>query len=501
MTRREFAKAASFLPAATGLSALPPATQQGAAERDFFYRPVNAFAADFIPFYTRGKYFLYYLHDWRNPKKFGGGTPWYLITSQDFVHFTEHGEMLARNPPREFNVFTGCVVEGQGKYHIFYVGENGELRKQGKPDQVIMHAVSEDLLKWTKIPEDTFQSPEGTYELDDWRDPYVFWNDEAKEYWMLVCARLKSGPSRRRGCTALCTSPDLVKWNVRQPFYAPGLYHTHECPDLFRMGDWWYLLFSEYSEATKTRYRMARSLQGPWLTPADDTFDGRAFYAAKTASDGKRRFLFGWLPTRTDGKDYRSWNWGGNLVVHEISQASDGRLLVKIPETVDAAFARPQSFRFSPGLGSVKTDAGEVRLAAPGSFGCSSAGPMPQRARIEATVEFDEMTRGCGVMLRSSEDYESGYYIRLEPGRNRLVFDAWPRPGDLPFMVELERPIDLKPGTPVSLKIIADGSCGVVYAAGKVAMSFRMYDLPKGNWGVFVNDGAARFRDISLSTI
>jgi beta-fructofuranosidase len=258
--------------------------------------------------------------------------------------------------------------------------------------------------------------------------------------------------------------------------------------------------FSEYSEESKTRYRMARSLKGPWLSPSDDTFDGRAFYAAKTASDGKRRFLFGWLPTRTDGKDYRSWNWGGNLVVHEILQAPDGRLLMKIPDTVDAAFSAPQSFRLSAGLGSAQIDGGMARLAAPGSFGCSSAGPMPQRAKIEATIEFEKMTRGCGIMLRSSEDYESGYYVRLEPGRNRLVFDAWPRPGDMPFMVELERPLDLRPATPVRLKIIADGSCGVVYAGGTVAMSFRMYDLPKGNWGVFVNDGAARFRDIRLST-
>ena len=62
-----------------------------------------------------------------------------------------------------------------------------------------------------------------------------------------------------------------------------GLYFTHECPDLFRMGEWWYLVFSEFSERCVTRYRMARSLAGPWLAPAEDTFDGRAFYAAKTA--------------------------------------------------------------------------------------------------------------------------------------------------------------------------------------------------------------------------
>ena len=71
---------------------------------------------------------------------------------------------------------------------------------------------------------------------------------EQKQYWMLIAARLKVGPRRRRGCTALAVSTDLQHWQVRDPFWAPGLFFTHECPDLFRIGDWWYLLFSEFSK-------------------------------------------------------------------------------------------------------------------------------------------------------------------------------------------------------------------------------------------------------------
>ncbi|MFN7996105.1 MAG: glycoside hydrolase family 32 protein [Bryobacteraceae bacterium] len=491
MTRREFPLAAF----AAGLAR--PASSP--SERDFFYKPANAWAADFIPFYTRGRFYLYYLHDWRNPQKFGAGTPWYLISTADFVHFTEHGEMLARNPDREINVFTGSVTEVRGGYHIFYVGQSSVMKSRGLPDQVIMHATSPDLLHWTKIPADTFQSPEGRYELDDWRDPFVFWNPDADEYWMLVCARLKGGPARRRGCLALCTSHDLAKWEVREPFYAPGLYHTHECPDLFRLGDWWYLLFSEYSEGCKTRYRMSRDLKGPWLSPPDDSFDGRAFYAAKTASDGRRRFLFGWNPTRTGEKDYADWNWGGNLVVHEIVQESGGTLSVKVPETVEGAFARSAPVTFRPALGSVSKEDDGIHLQAPGRFGCAAAGSMPKRCKIEAVIEFEPETRGCGIVLRSGEDFESGYYVRLEPDWNRLAFDMYPRRGDVPFMSELERPLPMRPGTPVVLKIIVDDTVAVVYANGKVAMSTRMYNLRSGNLAVFVDRGAARFRDVRVS--
>ncbi len=134
---------------------------------------------------------------------------------------------------------------------------------------------------------------------------------------MLLAAGFNTGIPRRRGLTAVCSSSNLVKWEVRNPFYAPGLYITHECPDLFRIGDWWYLVFSEYSDLVATRYRMSRSLQGPWLTPNQDTFDGHAFYAAKMASDGKNRYIFGWNPTRSENKDSGNWNWGGCHIIFQ----------------------------------------------------------------------------------------------------------------------------------------------------------------------------------------
>src|SRR5207248_5072996 len=190
---------------------------------------------DVIPFYGRGKFRVFYLNRLDSSRS---ATSWYQVSTNDFVHFTDHGEMLPRGTPnhQDLSVATGSVVEHEGKYHIFYTGFNSIFKRQGKPEQGVMHAVSDDLLAWKNIPEHTFFAPQDRYEREDWRDPFVFWNKDAGEYWMLVAARLKTGPARRRGCTALCTSKDLSSWEVRDPFWAPGLYVTHECPDLFRMG-------------------------------------------------------------------------------------------------------------------------------------------------------------------------------------------------------------------------------------------------------------------------
>ncbi len=478
-----------------------------------FYKPEDAWAADFIPFFKDERYHLFYLLDWRDREGHGEGTPWYQVSTTDFVRFTEHGEMLPRGglDDQDLYVFTGSVIEGGGQYHIFYTGHNPHYGQTSRPLQAVMHAVSSDLLHWTKVPEHTFFAPADRYEPNDWRDPYVFWNEEAGEYWMLLAARLRRGPSRRRGCTALCASKDLARWEVREPLYAPGLYYTHECPDLFRMGEWWYLVFSEFSEGTQTRYRMAQRLDGPWVAPTVDTFDGRAHYAAKTVSDGARRYLCGWNATRADERDDQTWQWGGNLAVHEVWQRSDGTLAVRPPESVLTAFHRKRPFALTPGLSEAPDQSAEITsdsatLRAPGSFGCAVAGSMPERCLITVRVRFDQHTQGCGIVLRASEDLEQGYYIRLEPEWQRLVFDTWPRAGDTPYMLGLERPLALAPGREVTLQVLVEGSVCEVYAGGEDgvpyrAMSTRMYNLPTGRWGVFVQQGAARFEGISLATM
>ncbi len=497
---------------------------------DFFYKPSDAWAADFIPFYADGRFRLFYLHDWRNQPEHGEGTPWYQVSTDDFVHFTEHGEMLARGSATEQDlyVFTGSVLEANGLYHIFYTGHNPHPREGEPPDQAVMHATSPDLLQWEKIREDTFFSPQDIYEKNDWRDPFVFWNAEAGEYWMLLAARLKTGPSRRRGCTALCASTDLKKWTVRPPLYSPGLYYTHECPDLFRMGDWWYLVFSEFSDSSVTRYRMSRSLSGPWLAPPDDRFDGRAFYAAKTWSDGSRRFIFGWNPTREGEKDYQAWHWGGSLVVHEVVQDADGRLSVSIPQCIDQAFTRKlpvvpgvqigrwntadndssrsdeNALTCRAGIALSSSDenawsssAGNAwSCVADHSFACAAAGDTPDCGSLSADILFSATTRNCGVMLRAGEDMEKAYYIRLEPDRQRLVLDSWPRSGDCPHMVELERPAELAADCFHHIQVLVSGSVCEIYLDNRIAMSARLYDLKSGSWGFFVQEGSVRIENI-----
>jgi beta-fructofuranosidase len=462
-----------------------------------FYRPDDGVAADFIPFYWKGEYHLFYLKDYRDEAGHGQGTPWFHLVTRDFVRFEDWGEALPRGPAgsQDVWVFTGSVIERNGTFHIFYTGHNSHFHNTERPVQGVMHATSPDLRSWTKDPELPFFAPEG-YEKDDWRDPFVFWNEEAGEYWMLLAARKPAGPSRHRGCVALAASPDMRGWEVRPPFWTPDEYYTHECPDLFRVGEWWYLVYSTFSERSVTHYRMSRRLQGPWLTPANDTFDGRAYYAAKTAGDGLRRFVFGWLPTRVGEKDEGGWQWGGNLIVHEVVQQPDGALTVRPPDTVIAPFSRPVALTPKPVLGTWMVENDTISVSAISRFSALILGTMPGECLVETTVIFRDGTTGCGLLLRVDETLDAYYQVRLEPSNQRLVIDRWPRPGDQPFMVE--RPLVLSPGQPVVLRALVDDTCIVIYANDRVALSCRMYDHRSGALGLFVAEGEADFKGLSV---
>lgn len=41
-----------------------------------------------------------------------------------------------------------------------------------------MHAESDDLLNWTKTQDKLTFTPQEGYDPDDWRDPFVIWNEE-----------------------------------------------------------------------------------------------------------------------------------------------------------------------------------------------------------------------------------------------------------------------------------------------------------------------------------
>ncbi len=464
-----------------------------------YYRPdEKAACGDVIPFYRDGTWYLFYLKDYRDLENCGEGVPWCLLTTQDLVHFTEHGEVIPRGTPQEQDlyVFTGSCIDAGDKYYIFYTGHNHHMIPAGGRQERILLAESDDLIHWRKCPDFVLDAPEWA-SCHDFRDPFVFKDPQGGGWCMLLTTVLKNEGGAPLSSNLLGRSKDLTHWEIEdKPFYAPGSYTSPpECPDLFKFGDWWYFLFSEFSDRCVTTYRMSKTPFGPWSAPMECSVDCTALYAAKTAGDDTRRVLFGWNRTKQGNCDAGAGQWGGSIIPHELGQNPDGTLRFDCPAAIRDAYTVPQPVdETGLALRDVTGTAQGWRVGSSGGKSVKLLGTLPSRCRLELEFDTTDQNGEFGLLLRTDPG-EPGYALRFEPRYNRLLF--W---GGVPGVFEGERLCPLASGSHHRLTVIVDGSVLETYVDGAVAQSARMYDRTGSQWGIFANNTTVEFTNITVHT-
>lgn len=454
---------------------------------ELYYQPPASWFGDCMPFFKNGWFYLFHQRDTRTPVPFGEPFGWSLVRTRDFVDYEDLGEVLApggEDAPDQF-LFSGTVFQVDGMYYAMYTGYNREYARRGLASQAPMLAVSDDLMHWTRSGQPAVQLPAG-YDPHDWRDPFVFWDETERVHVLVLGARKVDGTRNLTGRTVYFTSPDLRAWEFRGDLWAPGLYSMHEMPDLFRIGSLWYLLTTEYSDRSRTVYRLSESWRGPWASPVDDAFDGRAYYAARTASDGLRRYLFGWVPTKEGDDDLGDWQWGGALVVHELTQRQDGSLGVAIPGSVASAFTQPLVLARS---NLTSRDTVAERYLATETGDCFL---------LEMTIRFSPGTRKLGIRLFEDPATGVAYEFAFQPLERRLTFD---RSGTYRWNTcnnkGLDRHLDLAPDVEHRLQIVVDGQIATAYVEG-TALNARMYAKAGTALGFGVADGAVEILSATL---
>jgi beta-fructofuranosidase len=78
-----------------------------------FFKPADGWIGDIIPIYHNGRFYIYYLKDYRTPDHahLWDKNCWALMETEDFVHFTP--EKLLAVPAG-----TGDVFYHDGKWHL-----------------------------------------------------------------------------------------------------------------------------------------------------------------------------------------------------------------------------------------------------------------------------------------------------------------------------------------------------------------------------------------------
>jgi beta-fructofuranosidase len=397
-------------------------------------------------------------------------------------------------------------MEVDGKFHIFYCGR---YNANGQRIGTICHATSDDLIHWTKDPANPLLTPDApTGCIGQNKDPFVFWNAEEGCYWMLITDMLEHPPTRRHGALALAVSHDLQTWTCREPFWAPDLTMSEfEVPDLFEWNGRWYLTYTTYSEGSQSHYRVADHLTGPWLAPAVDTFDGGHFYAARTCSDGERRFVFAfaWIAGRCEEMDDPQEDLRDSrlLVVRELTQHPDGRLSVKCPPEVlrSCGPRAPMNAAAKLGRWSVGPDA--LRAARADGLAYAVDPAATDDLLIETTVTVEPGTRCAGILFRTNDGLDRGYTLRLEPASCRVVFDRWPRRrGTRPFMVEQAlHPDRFAWDEPMTIQLFVQGTIAEAFVDDQAALVVRIHAHKQGCAGLFVENGAAMFGGTTVTPL
>lgn len=468
-----------------------------------FYSAQGARTGDVIPKYIDGTYQLFYLKGWKNPKDPNVIHGWHRMETDNLVDISEETPIHVKGG-------TGDLIYAFGKWHLFAC-----IFPDGK--QFVTHYISEDgsLDHWNYMEEDTFGPDGEIYDLSDWRDPRIFYREDLDEYWMILAARAKAAHTQN-GCVGLCVSKDLKKWEYREPFYYPQRFNgACECPDIFKMGDWYYLIFSSYTNLFGNYYMKCKVGSTEWEIPKNHRLDSRAFYAAKTAGHGNERYLFGWNPTkeenifgfwpdRLQAIDYRTWDWGGDMVIHQLLQQEDGDLALAPVVSKIALFDKTIANTFQPITEGWLKKEQEFYSESGNAQQMMLMQPLPENYYISAWIQTKDAEQ-AGLILQVNEEMKEGYYLYLEPENKRLVYRSWLRMSEdggktFPWDVEMEVPVRITEDSKYHFEILAEGTTAVIYVNKEAAMSFRMCDLKGRNLGFFAL-GKAGFSKITLKTI
>ena len=478
---------------------------------DVYFKPQVGFVGDPMPFYDEKdqQFKIFYLQDFR-PNPVACYHPIYMAATKDGASYDCVGQMVGCGGENEQDaaIGTGSVIYNNedNLYYCFYTG-NKYRPTSAQNAQVVMYATSSDCRTWDKNRVFMLRGNEFGYDRNDFRDPQVFKGDDGK-YHMLVATR-KGG----KGTIAEFVSSDCRAWTCAGDFMNMQWDRFYECPDVFKMGDWWYLVYSDQTSFMRmVQYFKGRTLDelkdctkgdaGRWPDAREGKLDGRAFYAGKTASDGVNRYVWGWCPTRA-GKDNanvgeKEPEWAGNLVMHRLIQHEDGRLTLGVPQAIDAKYTTAKTVKIMATKGNVSGTPEQVSIA-------EGAEVIFNRLERHSKISFDvkcstandrfaiEFVRGTDP--KADPDTESWYSVHVNADENKANFEKDGYKACYLLDSQFTKPAD---GV-FHVTVYTDQSVCVTYINDELSFTNRIYNLQKNPWGIKAIQGSCTVSNVKVS--
>lgn len=469
-----------------------------------FYKPAVGFVADPMPFYdpVAGDWKVLYLQDFSH-NQVATYHPFWAVSTRDAASYTSLGELLSCGGAEEQDAAlgTGSVIYNPADelYYIFYTGNKHNPR----PDeyaQAVMYATSSDFKTWNKNRSFVLTGPADGYARNDFRDPHVF----VDEYGLfhLIVSTTKDG----KGVLAEYTSSDLRSWEHKGVFMSMMWDRFYECPDVFKMGDWWYLVYSEiHSSVRKVQYFKGRTLDllkactaddaGIWPDSKEGVLDSRGFYAGKTASDGTDRYVWGWCANRPGSDNTASYGWGGNLVAHKLVQNEDGTLVfAPVPAIADKFAGKDCGLKVLDGNGEGYSD-GNCTLAEGEYILFNRLGVCNS-----ITMHVETSSAACHFSLSFARGSDSDKYYSLvfnpeDADRIKVNFEE---DGGAGFVAGSDSYLFPRADA-YDITINTDNSVLTMYVNDVLAYTCRIYGMAKNPWSVNCLNGEINVSNIKFA--
>lgn len=465
-------------------------TQLNTAQEPFctFFKPTQGWVGDPMPYYENGKFHIFYLHDARDWAP--NFHPWYKVSTTNFSTYEDNGQMIPCGDPngQERALGTGGVFKHNRVYYAFYTAHNGNL----DPREKIMLATSTDLQNWTKDPSFVLQASWG-YDRNEFRDPFIIKDEATGRFKILISTRADYKGSWR-AVIAQYSSADLRNWALETPFYDDPNTFMVECPDVFKMGDYQYLVFSDINDR-KVHYKYRRIGTENWITPTNSAMDGIAFYAGKTVADNYDRYLVGWCPTRGSHSDYFDFDWAGSIITHKLVQHSDGTLTVTYPHGLNDRLVNNLTLNPMTVINSQQVN-NEYKLNASTNQALVTFSGLAGTYKIKSLVKATTST-SFGFEFGGNDNRHEVYSLIFDLQQNHIRLDRRVL-GETLWRIDQVK-LNIPQNKEFDVTIMIENSICVVYVNHRIAFTNRIYRMNQNPWGIFADNGEVSFTNLKLT--
>ena len=439
-----------------------------------YFKPVgNLFVGDCIPFFHNNTYYLYWLLDSGHHSALGGlgGHQWALSTSTDLKNWKHFPVVLGIDEAWEKSICTGSVVYFKNKFYAFYATRL--LDGDGKVNEQLSYAISDDGIHFNKQNPNPFYTSAPGYNKRNFRDPKVSVDDKGL-FHLFVSSAKEESPTHDNGALVHLTSSDLKTWTVLDPLIY-GERDVPECPDYFQWKGWYYLV---YGQGGNTFYLKSRKPYGPWESPRYQALNEDWVNVAKTAEfTGGRRIVAGWIPNKKNNEDNGREIFGGNIVIRELGQETDGTLNTFFPP--EAAQSKAAN------IAAVSSHT----VDAPNGLDAFFFENLPADCIISFEAVQTAAVEEFGLYLRSDKDGRSSYKLSFSPADHMV--------GLAGSNITAVEGLDKK----IKVQIIMKGDVIDVCIDGKRCIDNRLYEKKGAYAGFFAKHGKMIFSSINITAL